>query len=229
MKKKSPILILPILLIFLLTIISIQAQTSITNLQENPEDFTIELDQEKGIPKSWVKYQESADSLTKQNSTFLKKEWTKIFAKNKILSPIFFYTDKFFSFFNPLWKYSFGTEFEWSFAFFITISLWIIVTIFIYFPAKEIFKNTIFGLITGIIVASITGAFGVIPAIVNLLNSQITNIFYLTIYAIIAILLIILYNRLFKKLKKEDKKEKLERADAKRLSAGEVAEKFLGN
>jgi len=123
-----------------------------------------EIDPNTGLPSKFSDFKEKADlyKTREQDDDYLKREWTKILAKNRIMGPTLFYTHKFFSFFNPLWKVTFGVEFSWSWFFFVALGLWIILIILVYYPSKELFKNKLFGLIGAIVIASLMGNFGVI-------------------------------------------------------------------
>ena len=94
-----------------------------------------EIDPSTGLPAKFSEYKERADEFRtrEQNSSYLKKEWTKILAGNKYFGPFLFYTDKFFSFFNPFWKITFGMEFSWSLLFFFHIFLWITIVYILFF------------------------------------------------------------------------------------------------
>ena len=188
-----------------------------------------EIDPSTGLPKKFLDFKEKADEFryNEQNASYLTKEWTKILADNKFFGPSLFYTDKFFSLFNPLWKAIFGVEFSWSWAFFVGLFLWFIIIFVIYFPAKEIFENSLFALITGFIVASITGFFGVISKALVFATPFIKNIWILFILIIIAILLGVIYKQFFKSLKKESEEERLKRSKEAIKSHGEVSRKAL--
>jgi len=188
-----------------------------------------DIDPNTGLPRKFSEFKEKADEfkLREQNQSYLAKEWTKILAGNKYFGPFLFYTDKFFSFLNPFWKITFSIDFSWSWAFFFHIFLWLTIIIIAYFPLKELFKNSLFGVIGGIIVASITGAFGVLTWFVNILDVIIVKLWALTIFVIITILLLVLYAKLFKGFEEESEEEKLERAKETIKTHGEVSEQAL--
>lgn len=187
----------------------------------------IEIDPETGQPKQIIDIKEKIDEYREQNVSYLRKEWTKMLADNKFFGPFLFYTDKVFSIFNPLWKYSFGMEFAWSLAFFFHIFLWLVIICIIFFPAKEIFKNSLFALITGVIVASITGSFGIITKFVNILDVMFNKLWMLTIFVIIVVLLIVIYAKLFKGFREESEEEELKRSKEAIKAHGEVSGKAL--
>lgn len=183
---------------------------------------------DEGEVKGITDIKNTIDNIQKNdNESYLRKEWTKILADNKFFGPVLFYTDKFFSFFNPIWRYSFGMEFAWNLIFFLHVFLWGVIIFVIYFPAKEIFHNSIFALITGIIFASITGSFGIITKFVNLLDVMFGKLLLLTIFVIILILLLILYGNFFESSRKESEEEELGRAKGNIKAHGKSSEKFF--
>lgn len=188
-----------------------------------------EIDPGTGSPKFFSEYKERADEFRtrEQNSSYLKKEWTKILAGNKYFGPFLFYTDKFFSFFNPFWKITFGMEFSWSLLFFFHIFLWITIVIIVYFPLKEFFKNSLFGIFGGVIVASITGAFGVITWFAKILEVIFVKLWMFTMFVIIVILLLFLYAIIFKGFREESEEEELKRSKEKIKALGRVSETEL--
>lgn len=229
------LLILTILCITLVSINLLSAQDEPTSPTPNiPIISKLPVDEETGMPESFVKFQETADQLSEEESrkTYLKQEWTKLLADNKIIGGFLFYTDKFFSFFNPLWKYTFGMEFSWSWAFFLSIFIWVVLIIVLYAPSKAFTKfNPILTLIFAIVLACLAGGGGVIPTAVDILSTIITNIWLLVLSIIITILFIVLYTYVFanfgENLKEEAEKEELERSKETIKAHGKVSEKAL--
>ncbi|MAH06982.1 hypothetical protein CMI38_01895 [Candidatus Pacearchaeota archaeon] len=178
---------------------------------------------EKGYPETYEKYLEFSNSLVdrEQNKSYLFREWTGIFSENPVVGPVLYYTDRFFSFFDPLWEFTFGMEFNWSFAFFSHMFFWIIIIVVIFFPANGIFDNWIFGLLTGFVVASLTGSQGVIGVAVKLLDT-VVNLWILTAIFIIITLAIVIYAKIYKDFNKDSEKEKLSRARKTIKSEAEV-------
>ena len=189
-----------------------------------------EIDPNTGLPKKFSEFREKADELKnqEQNNSYLRKEWTKILANNKVFGPLLFYTDKFFSFFNPLWRFSFGIEFSWSLIFFFHVFLWGILVALVAIPIyNSKFLNLPFSIITGIITASITGSLGLIKIFANILETAFVNLLAFTAIVIIIIILIVLYGKLLKGFREETEKEKLERAKKNIKAYGEASEEFL--
>jgi membrane protein implicated in regulation of membrane protease activity len=159
-----------------------------------------------------------------QNYSYLRIEWTKA----PYVGDVFKGTEGFFKFFNPLWKYSFGSEFSWNVIFFLHMFLWGIIIFALFYPAKEIMGNSLFAIITGIIFASITGSFGIITKFVNMLDTMFNKFWWATlIFILILVALVIAESEFFKGLRKEAKKEKLERAEESTEALGEVSEEVL--
>jgi len=196
------------------------------------ENSGLEFDEDTGVPKGFSEFQANAElyRTQEQNSSYLFKEWGKILADAPVIGPALYYAEKFFSFFNFLWVYTFGMEFEWSLAFFFHLIVWGVLTwvVFISMKASELL-NPLFSFITGMIVASITGSFGIISVVVKIIDTMVGDLLMLTVFVVILIIVLILFERLIRKLKGENEEEKLERADRHRETAGEIAKRFLGN
>ncbi|MEK6914727.1 MAG: hypothetical protein AABW83_03695 [Nanoarchaeota archaeon] len=181
---------------------------------------------EEGEVKGISNIKDKIDNYQQSNDgkSYLWKEWTNLSFVGKFLS----YIGGFFSFFNSIWKYSFGMEFIWNLIFFFHVFIWIVVICVIYFPAREIFDNRLFALIVGIVFASITGTFGIITMFVNLLDTAVRKLWWLTfIVTPIIILIIILYGNYFESSKKKSEEEELERAKGNIKTQGKSSEKFF--
>ncbi len=179
---------------------------------------------EDGEPKGIQDVKDKIDDLQKGNQNYLFKEWTEL----SFIGSIFQFTEGFFSFFNPLWRYTFGIEFSWTGIFFLHVFLWVVIIIALFFPAREFFQNSLFAIITGVIFASITGRFRIISRFVVFLNTAIGDRWYITaIFVFIVGLLLILERSGVSWLKDKDTKEKLERADESREAAGEVSRRMI--
>ncbi|MBS3093717.1 hypothetical protein J4456_04015, partial [Candidatus Pacearchaeota archaeon] len=154
---------------FLFGLIFVFAQEELPPTNVPGSDLLGEVNSETGRPANLEKFQEFGDHYVnqEQNKTFLYQEWTNLLANNPVMGPILFYTDQFFSFFDPLWKVIFGFEFSWSWAFFVGLFLWFGVAFVIYFPAKEMLHNKLFGFVTGFIVATITGFYDVLSTAIT--------------------------------------------------------------
>jgi len=219
MKKVSILLILLVVSLFSIIAISSAADEIDAPVPGPIQDM--ELDPETGLPSELSKFQESADKLSKEEARkeYLKQEWTKLAAGNKYTGPILFYTNKFFSFFNPLWKYTLGVEFSWSWAFFLALILWIVIIIIVYRPVRDILSyNPLISLLLGIIIASLGAHFGMSTAL-NMLSKIFVNWMFVTVFICLAIIATILYWTFSKKfaeqLEEERKKHKEQRREHK--------------
>jgi len=223
---------------FLIFFLIVLIYASLNIKAQNPADIPVigKVNPETGLPDSFDKFKESAENLSKEEirKEYLKREWTKILAKNEVLGPILFYTDKFFSFFNPIWKFAFGIEFSWSWQFFLSIILWITIIIIIYNPLKAFTNlNTFLNIIISMIVAILAGSGGVIKTATEFLNIFITNIWLIGIILLLFIIFLYFYPEFFdklgKELKEEEEKEKLERSKENIFGAGKVSQEFFKN
>ena len=192
------------------------------------------IDPNTGLPQALAQFQAQADQYQKEESktAYLKREWTKLFAGNSFFGPIFFYGDKFFSFFNPIWKLTFGMEFTFSWAFFTALGVWIVLIIIIYTPVKDFTNfNHILTLLFSAIVASLIGVSKVISMTVDALSFAVNNIWILALSYLIVFFLVILYvkvlNMYGKAAKKKAKDEEISRAEQNTKSFGRVSEKGL--
>lgn len=232
--KNFFIFILISLFILNFIIFSVLAQNDAVNRVINeavPGAGIIDKINPEELPDKISELKENIDSYRKgeQNKSFLMKEWTKILANKPVAGPFMFYTDKFFSVFNPVWQYSFGMGFSWSFAFFAHIFLWSIIVFFVYIPFRDVLKNRLFGFLSGAIVASITGTLGVIGNFVKILSAFLGNIVYLILAIIFVILVCKLYEEIWKNIKKEGEKAD-ERKNEKNIETlGKVAGEALEN
>jgi len=230
MKKRQ--LSQKLILIFLALIFTINL-FPLTNAQPSIPDIT-SINQETGQLKTFEEFKDTAETLSKEEKRkeYLKQEWTNLLAENKFIAPILFYTDKGLSLLNPFWNIIFGIEFSWSFAFFLSLIIWIAIAILVHTPIKEFLNlNIILTSIFALTIASIMGYTKVISKAVDFISSLIINFWLLVFSIIIAILLIWMYVAILKiygkKLKEESEKEKTHRARKTIQASGEVAEEIL--
>ncbi len=206
-KSGSVLLILSLLILNIFSAVLIHAQ------EETPKTPLLPgaaggINEETGLPKSFDKFQEASEQLSKeeQRKEYINQEWTKLWADNKFLAPVLFYTNKFFSFFNPLWSIIFGVEFSWSWFFILSLLIWAAIIILIYSPVKSLTNlGPVVTLIFSAVISSIMGWLGEIRKFVDFLAAIMSNKWVVWTAIIIAILLIILYYKLFKKYGKNFK------------------------
>lgn len=228
MKKSLTYIFITFLLINLISISSI-------NSQDIPINVPIvgNINSESGLPSSFEKFRSLSENLSEEESRkdYLKQEWTKI-AKNDKLAAIFFYTDKFFSTFDPLWENIFGIKFSWSWEFIFCLVIWIILIVIIYMPVKDIFNvNQLLTLIISIIISSLVGKSGVIKIAADQLTFAVKNIWLAIICLITAILIVMIYSyimkRLGKDINKQSEEEELKELKELRKIEKETTEKNL--
>lgn len=235
MKKRFLFIILLTILILNIFIISVKADSSSPNVPSTTSIPIIgDINPDTGQPKTFEQFQQFATNAqnAEQNKSFLMQEWSIILYKNQYIGPVLFYTENFFSMFNPFWNIIFGIVFSWSFAFFVALGIWIMFIFIFYEPSKALTNiNLLFSLIFSVILASIMGVTGVIRKAVEILGFAISNLWILGISILIAVFIMILYTMIFKTIgkimKAAEKKEKLERSEDKINTAGDVAGKML--
>ncbi len=203
--KKTGILLLAFSTLLILSIFS----TFFVHAQET----TGGINEETGLPKSFDKFQEASEQLSEeeQRKEYLKQEWTKLLADKKAVGPVLFYTNKFFSFLDPLWKIIFGMEFEWSWLFIFTFLFWILIIILVYSPVKELTElNAVLSFLGAILVSSLAAYFQFIQMMVGILILILKNIWLVILAILIMILVASFYHKTFKEIGKKlkEKQEK---------------------
>ncbi len=233
MKKRALFIFISAIILLSLIIILIKAEQPPMPVMPNIP-IVGDINPETGLPKTFKKFQQVAENLSSEElrKQYLKREWTIILAKNPILGPTLFYTENFFSFFNPVWRIVFGMEFSWAWNFFFALIIWIMLIIIFYSPSRALTNiNPIITVIASVILASLMGTTGVIRTATNFLSTFLSNIWLVGIAILIAGFGIALYTKIFGEIgkteKARDKKEKLERAEDKIKATGDVAGKFL--
>ena len=216
-----------LLILLLFSVSFVLAQEVPSNIPGSNAIGNIEIDPQTGTPKAVTGVSDRVSEFRQQNNTFLWKSLGRILADKPVIGPSLFYTEKFFAFFNPLWRYSFGTEFSWSFGFFLHIVLWAVLIFTLYFPVKELLENSLFALITGLIIASLTGSFGFISRSVVIMEPLIKNGVNLIIFILLVGFYVGVYEVIYHNMKKESETEELKRADKSRKAAGNAAKNFL--
>ena len=201
---------------------------------QNPQDPSslisgVEFDSHTGLPKSFGEFEKKIDSYQdrEQNQSYFQKEWGILLGKTPVIGPLLFYTERFFSFFNFLWTGIFGIEFSWNLLFFTHLFLWGVLIFVIYFPAREIFNNKLFGFITGFVVASLTGIFKGILIFAQLLETSLRTFFSFGIAFILLLVLLFIYQRLFASLSKSQEEELLERSKQQTIGLGKIIGDFF--
>ena len=222
MFNKKRALLFVILSIFLFSIFLVTAQNSTPeSIKGIQDDFS----PETKLPGSYKKFSEMGESFVKreQNKSFLARSWTKTLANNKYIGPFLFYTEKFFSFFDPLWEYTFGTGFEWSWKFLILLIIWGMLVWIIFRISDTITSNKIISILLAIIITSLMGGTGVITKTVeNLIKGKIIVIAF-----ILTMIILMIIDAVLKHSKKESEEEELDRAKENIKKRGELAEKSL--
>lgn len=196
MKKRLLTIFLFILLLtnFLITNLILAQTPALPGL-------TGELD-DSGLPKEFSDFKDNAEKLSKEEERekYLQQEWTKLMADKKIVGPFLFYTNKIFIFFNPFWKIIFGIEFSWSWKFVFIFMIWLFIIGISYITIKSTTKiNSLYNLISSIIIASIIGVTQIISKLVFLLNDFITNIWLALVSIILTFLIYLIFRKLIEK------------------------------
>ena len=218
--KKS--LLLFVLVIFLLIPF---IKSEVPSIPSSP---ITEINPDTGLPRTFESFKKISSNLSdeEKRKEYLKQEWTKILAENKFFSPVLFYTDQFFSFFNPLWKIIFGMEFSWSWMFILSLVLWIFLIIIAY-NSTTIILSPLTSIIISISISSLFGVAGVFQKIINQLTSLISNVWFVLIFIAILVFILFFYARLSKQIKEKHEKSEEELNRQKLKANVKIAEAFI--
>ena len=235
-KRQSPIYFIILFSILFISLISLPITAQLNRLSDI-ENKSGGVNPETGLPTKLDPLAKTGEKLTEGEITteYLKQEWQKIFEKSKFgkyFIGFLNFTEKIFAFFNPLWEYTFGTEFSWSWSFFLSLLIWVSIIILLYSPSKAFTEiNPLFTLIFAIVVASLAGSGGIISKATEILADILTNFWLVGIATLIAVIILIVYYKFFgdmeKDLKKESEEEKLKRAKENIKAHGDVSGKAL--
>jgi len=221
-------------LIFILLFTLILANPIITTLAQTVPalpGLTGELD-ESGMPKEFSDFKASAEKLSEeeQREEYLQQEWTKLMANKKVIGPFLFYTNKFFRFFNPFWKVVFGVEFTWSWAFFFSFGIFLLLALLIYDPLTSFLNfSTLPKILTTLAFVTLVGISGGIRIIIDYLSAMISGWLSMVIAVLIAFIIGIVYHKLMMKFSEgyREKQKKLEKeAEERRAEKGRALEKI---
>lgn len=173
-----------ILSLLIITLLIISLQFSITKAASDIED---------NLNANLEKTQDTVDS-TKENieeirSSYLQREWRTLLSKSEFGRGILAVSD-FFKSLNPLFKAVLGIEYTLSWAFFISVAIWIALIYFLYPISKELLSNGKLGFLFAFIIASLIGTSGVIKKAVEFLGFVVTNIWLAWLSLAIAIVII---------------------------------------
>jgi len=221
MKKIGPLFLL-LIITLILNIIPVQAAIDPSNSQD-PLGIGINPDT---LPKS-------PDELKDISTTYLKQEWTKLLADNKVGQVILKISDVLTSL-NFFWKPVLGMEYSLSWFFIFGVAVWFVIFYIVSGPLDAIFNKKIFSIIGGFCVASLVGISGAIKQAANLLSLAINNVWIAWISIAIAVIIIIVIitlsgglKKYLKKQKEEQEKMKTEEAQKIIQTQGKVSKKEL--
>lgn len=201
-------------IILLISIIKINAQN--TPPMPNIPIVGGLVQNESSLPDTFEKFQATADALSEEESrkAYLKQEWTKILAENKAMAPILYYTDKFFSYLDPLWNFVFQQSFSWSWIFILSFSLFLTFLYIFYVTAapftQAVQSDKLINSVISFCLTCLIGISGGISAIIAALVIPIKNIWMIVILIFIIICIVIIYRGLMKSIKK-GMKEKIKK------------------
>jgi len=152
MKKLSYLIFVVILLYISISFASAQTQDPGDTSQVIGEEFGI--DPEK-IPAS-------QEDIEKIRDEYLKKEWTEVVSKNKILGPIHNFLTKI----NPIFSVIFKHQYEISLTFFSIFVLWVLFMISSTLIARSLGAKGVLSVVIGTIFTIILAQIKLIESIV---------------------------------------------------------------
>jgi hypothetical protein len=177
---------------------------------------------------------EELRNQTLNKTDYLKREWAKILEDKPVIGPTMKFFDTLFNHLNPVFKVVLGVNYGFSWAFIFAIAIWIILITILYHPAKELFNGKLFGILAGIIIASLIGIAGTIRWAVDLLSTILTQTWIIWVSLLVAIIIGVILNKLSGELggivagwKKEAEKELVGRAGETIKTHGKVSGKAL--
>jgi len=214
--KKRIFILLSSLLILNIFIISINSQDTLISNSDlgniNPET---------GLPSELEDIKQTSEKLTdeKQRTEYLKQEWEKILKDNKFFSPIISFLEFISPVTNPLFKYTIGVEPSLSWLFFLTLTLWIALVIYIFriFDLISIFSKWLDYIISfGAVIAF--SLMGITKKLAEVLINTISlfSIWWMQLIGVVILIIALIVASIFSKNLQEvfkaikEKKEKAE-------------------
>ena len=158
-----------------------------------------------------------------QDLNYLRQKWTE----NPVVGKALSYVEGFFDYFNILWKYSFGTEFEWSLYFFLHLGIWLVLVYILSWIMGSLIENSVVGFLVSIVIASLIGASGTITNSVETIEVALTELWMLTIFVLVVFGLLWAFSVFMKDSKKRSEKEKIKKAEDATIARGEVDKEAL--
>ena len=116
----------------------------------------------------------------------------------------------------------FGVEFSWSWAFFLSLGIWIFSIFLVYYSLQGILGNTFFDFFAAFIIACLIGVSGTIKKVVEFFSIFTTNIFVLLVIVVLMIIILFFYKQLFKGMIEKSKKIELEKSEENIRTFGKV-------
>ncbi|MEK6908870.1 MAG: hypothetical protein AABX23_02355 [Nanoarchaeota archaeon] len=175
-------------------------------------------DTEKQIEDNTGKLEDVADNIRKVNNKDFRNELIakeSLYFLNKT-SPgrAIIKANDWIKKVNPFWNLVLGVNYSFSWGFWISFLIWLILFFLILPPTKIFFKNNIYSILSSFAITSLIGLAGIIRETVNLLGIIITNKISAGIVLIISIGLVVLSEKtkkLWKGLKEKEAKKQQER------------------
>ncbi|MFH1359324.1 MAG: hypothetical protein ABIH37_05535 [archaeon] len=190
-----------------------------------------EINPRTGFPKQIEDFQRNADYFIKgQNQSFMFKNLMVSLSRNPIFFPFMFYINIIFSLFNPIWQISFGMSFSFTWSFFFAFGIWVFIVTAVYYPLRGVAafnEKKWAALVVSVIIAMLTGMFGIINRFIIYLDPFVQNILVFILIVVFGIILDKLWITFVKSRADAASKEELEKADDYRMAAGEASRKFL--
>lgn len=207
----------------------------------NAEDIPVALNvpvvgnigENSSLISNFEKFREISANLSEEEARkdYLYREWTKM-AKNDKIAAVFFYTDMFFSTFDPLWENIFGIKFSWSWEFIFCLVLWILLIVMIFMPVRELVNlNWILAFGISVIISCLVGKSGVIKQSADTLTFAVKNIWLAVLCLVIVVIIGIIYSSLMQKagydIRKQSEEEELRMAKESIKAHGKASKKAL--
>jgi len=164
---------------------------------------------------------------------YLTKEWRTILGKNKFGQWLLKISD-FVKVFDPLFKIILGVGYTLSWAFLLSVAIWLMLFLFLVNPISTAVNNRLIGIVISFIVTSLIGISGVIKKSVDFIATLANNWWIAALSLVIALVIVFVFEKLGKVVSKYFRKEKEDadkiqaRMDRKAIHAdAEVSKKRL--
>jgi hypothetical protein len=163
-------------------------------------------------------------SAEQNKAEYLTREWRTILSKNKWGQRLLGISD-FIKIFDPLFKVILGTGYTLSWAFFLSVAIWLMLFLFFVNPISTAVNNRLIGIVISFILTSLIGVSGVIKKAVDFMATVVNNWWIASLSLVVALVIVFVFEKLGKvvskylKKLKEDAEKTQTKLDRRAISA----------